>query len=131
MNRGYAPRPVSEDLELSVIAPCYNEELNIRELARRVVAVLRRGELRGELLLVNDGSQDGTRAAIEEMEAQYPGVVVGKHHVVNQGITAAWKTGARAARAPYVAIIDADLQYQPEDLLRLYRTLNESNVDIV
>ncbi|MEZ4231644.1 MAG: glycosyltransferase [Polyangiaceae bacterium] len=131
MNRGYAPRPVSEDLELSVIAPCYNEELNIRELARRVVAVLRRGELRGELLLVNDGSQDGTRAAIEEMGAQYPGVVVGKHHVVNQGITAAWKTGARAARAPYVAIIDADLQYQPEDLLRLYRTLNESNVDIV
>ncbi|MGE0328483.1 MAG: glycosyltransferase [Polyangiaceae bacterium] len=119
------------ELELSVIAPCYNEELNVRELARRVVSVFQRGNLRGELVLVNDGSRDNTKAVIEEMEATYPGVVVGIHHGVNQGITGAWKTGARAARAPAVAIIDADLQYQPEDLLRLYRTLLESNVDIV
>ncbi|MCA9640964.1 MAG: glycosyltransferase [Myxococcales bacterium] len=119
------------ELELSVIAPCYNEELNVRELARRVVSVFQRGNLRGELVLVNDGSRDNTKTVIEEMEAAYPGVVVGQHHGVNQGITGAWKTGARAARAPAVAIIDADLQYQPEDLLRLYRTLLESNVDIV
>lgn len=122
---------VSEPLQLSVIAPCYNEELNVRELARRVVAVFQHGNLRGELILIDDGSTDGTRAAIEEMERAYPDVVVGRHHRVNQGITAAWRTGARAARAPTVAIIDADLQYQPEDLLRLYRELNEHNVDIV
>ncbi len=120
-----------EPLELTVIAPCYNEELNVRELARRVVSVFQRGNLRGELVLVNDGSQDDTKSVIQEMEAAYPGVVVGIHHGVNQGITGAWKTGARAAGAPVVAIIDADLQYQPEDLLRLYRTLLESNVDIV
>lgn len=122
---------MTESLELSVIAPCYNEELNVRELARRVVSVFQRGNLKGELILVNDGSKDDTRSVIEEMVAAHPGIVVGIHHGQNQGITGAWKTGVRAARAPSVAIIDADLQYQPEDLLRLYRTLIESNVDIV
>ncbi len=117
--------------ELSVIAPCYNEELNVPELVRRVVQVFERGQLRGELLLVDDGSQDGTALAIRAAAAAHPGIVIPCEHLTNRGITEAWRTGVSAARAPVVAIIDADLQYQPEDLLRLYRELNEHHVDIV
>ena len=118
-------------LDLSVIAPCFEEELNLRELARRVLQTFEHGKLEGELILVDDGSRDGTRAGIEKLEQEFPGRVVGKYHVSNQGIAQAWKTGTSAARAPIVAIIDSDLQYQPEDLLRLRRELLDSSVDIV
>ena len=62
---------------------------------------------------------------------QDPGRVVGRFHARNSGIAAAWKTGTAAARGKYVCVIDADLQYQPEDILRLHRTLIESSVDLV
>jgi phenylacetate-CoA ligase len=118
-------------ITLSVIAPCFNEEFNIPELALRVLATLERGQLTGELILIDDGSRDGTRRVIEEHAARHPGVVVGCFHAVNQGIAGAWKTGVARARGKYVVVIDADLQYQPEDILRLYRTLIESSVDVV
>jgi phenylacetate-CoA ligase len=117
--------------ELSVIVPCFNEELNLRELARRVLVTFDLGELEGELILVDDGSRDGTRAVIEELERSHEGQIVGRFHVTNQGIAQAWKTGSRAARAPIVSVVDADLQYQPEDLLRLYRELRDHSVDVV
>ena len=56
---------------------------------------------------------------------------MGRRHARNQGIAAGWKTGLSAARGKLVAILDADLQYQPEDVLRLKRELELSNVDIV
>ena len=117
--------------ELSVIAPCFNEQLNIPELARRVLHVFDRANLSGELVLVDDGSSDGTRAAIEEQEKAHPGRVVGRFHPKNRGMAYAWKTGVAAARAPVVAVIDADLQYQPEDLIRLYNELLEHSIDVV
>lgn len=118
-------------LQLSVIAPCFNEELNIRELARRVAMAFELGKIRGELVLVDDGSSDDTWGAIQEAETVHPDLVRGQRHPQNRGIAAAWKTGVSAARAPTVAIIDSDLQYQPEDLPRLYRELMEHNVDVV
>ena len=117
-------------LELSVIAPCLNEEFNVEELTRRVLATLDRGGLPGELILVDDGSTDGTRAVIDAVERAHPGRVVGRYHGQNRGIAQAWKTAVAAARARLVALIDADLQYQPEDLLRLHRALLEYSVDV-
>jgi phenylacetate-CoA ligase len=118
-------------LELSVIVPCFNEEANLPELARRVLAVFDAAKLEAELVLVDDGSADGTSGIIESLAANFPGVVVGKYHASNAGIAQAWRTGVAAARGHLVAIIDADLQYQPEDLLRLRRELLETSVDVV
>ena len=115
----------------SVIAPCFNEEYNIPELSRRVLAVFDRGGLAGELILVDDGSTDATRATIEAQVAAGEGRVIGCYHDGNRGISQAWATGLAAAQGGFVAIMDADLQYQPEDLLRLYRELREHSVDIV
>lgn len=118
-------------IELSVVVPCFNEEFNVEELTRRVLGVFEVGGFAGELVLVDDGSADGTKGAIEALERRFPGVVVGQFHAKNAGITAAWRTGTAAARGRLVAIIDADLQYQPEDLLRMRRELLEHSLDIV
>jgi phenylacetate-CoA ligase len=117
-------------LDLSVVVPCFNEELNIPELSQRVLAMFDGAGLRGELVLVDDGSADATARVIREHSERDPRVV-GVFHRVNRGMAGAWRTGVNAARGVHVAIIDGDLQYQPEDILRLYRTLIDSSVDVV
>lgn len=133
VNRSAGPesqRQLAPSLDLSVVVPCYNEELNIPELAQRVLRMFDTGGLRGELILVDDGSADATARVIRE-HSQADARVVGVFHRVNRGMAGAWRTGVNAARGAYVAIIDADLQYQPEDILRLYRTLLDYSVDVV
>jgi phenylacetate-CoA ligase len=122
---------MQSELELSIIVPCFNEELNIPELTTRVLATLEHGKVRGELILVDDGSSDGTARVIREQMRTHPDIVVGQFHGVNKGLAAGWRTGTVAARGAAVCVLDADLQYQPEDVLRLYRTLMEHSVDVV
>lgn len=130
-SRAGGARLDAEAIELSVIVPCFNEELNLPELTERVLATFAVGGLRGELVLVDDGSADGTAGVIQALAEKSPGVVIGCFHEKNAGIAAAWRTGIAAARGELCATIDADLQYQPEDLLRLRRALYEYSVDVV
>lgn len=123
--------PASDPVELSVIVPCLNEELNVPELAERILRVFEAGAFRGELIIVDDGSTDTTAAVIRGLSEVHPGVIVGCFHAENRGMAAAWRTGTAVARGKLVATIDADLQYQPEDLLRLRRELYDHSVDIV
>lgn len=116
--------------ELSVIVPCFNEALNLPELARRTLGAFERGSLTGQLVLVDDGSRDDTAEVIRSLDEAHE-EVTGVYHAKNAGITAAWRSGLSAATGHAVAIMDADLQYQPEDLLRLHRTLLETSVDVV
>jgi phenylacetate-CoA ligase len=118
-------------MDLSVVAPAFNEENNLPELTRRILDTFRVGGLEGELILVDDGSQDRSAEVIRELMQAHPDAVIGQFHEKNQGIAGAWRTGVAVARGVYVVVIDADLQYQPEDILRLYRALLESSVDVV
>jgi phenylacetate-CoA ligase len=127
----HGPSRRGGEIELSVIVPCLNEELNLPELAARVLRVFEVGGFTGELVVVDDGSTDGTARVLRKLEGENPGLVVGRYHPENRGIAAAWKTGVAAARGKLVATIDADLQYQPEDLLRLRRALYDHSVDVV
>jgi len=132
-DRGSPPesqRQLAPSLDLSVVVPCFNEELNIPELTQRVLRMFDDSGLRGELLLVDDGSADGT-ARVIRAQSQKDARVVGVFHRVNRGMAGAWRTGVNAARGAHVAIIDADLQYQPEDIRRLYSALMDSSVDVV
>ena len=126
--------PAEDPVELSVIVPCLNEELNIPELTARLLHTFDVGGFVGEVVLVDDGSTDGTAGVIRAQEAEAStsrSRVVGVFHPRNLGIAEGWKSGARAASGKLVATIDADLQYQPEDLLRLRRELYEHAVDVV
>lgn len=112
-------------VELSVIAPCLNEEGNIGPLVERVLRTFDAIPLRGQLILVDDGSVDATWDRIEahmERDAR----LVGVRHDVNRGIVGSWRTGLAHAGAPLVCIIDADLQNRPEDIARLYETYLQS-----
>ncbi|MFO0762854.1 MAG: glycosyltransferase [Byssovorax sp.] len=118
-------------IELSVIVPCLNEELNLPELARRVLGTFDVGGFSGELILVDDGSTDRTAEVIRDLSRAHGARVRGVFHPHNRGIAEGWKSGALAARGTLVATLDADLQYQPEDLLRLRRALYDHSVDVV
>jgi len=108
------------EVDLSVIVPCFNEEANIKELARRGARPGGRWH-----------SSDRTADIIRQVEGEHPAQVVGRFHPSNRGIAQAWKTGVATARGAVVGLVDADLQYQPEDLLRLYRELREHSVDVI
>ena len=117
-----------KQIELSVVVPCFNEEKNISELVNRCLALFNKKEIIGEVILVNDGSQDNTRSKIDSLKSEY---VKGIHSDTNKGIEKAWKMGINQAKGIYVCLIDADLQYQPEDIWRIYRELKHQHCDIV
>lgn len=116
--------------ELSVVAPCYNEAKNLPELVARLSRVFEKRGLRGQIVLVDDGSRDDTGAVADALAASHPHVAV-VHHEVNRGIAAGWDSGVARAEGEYVCLIDADLQNLPEDVWRLYREIRFSHADLV
>jgi phenylacetate-CoA ligase len=117
-------------IEISIVAPCLNEEGNIPELVRRVDCVFTSKGLRGELILVDDGSTDRTVEIVSELMKEYP-ILRFERHARNLGMEAGWKTGVHAARGKFVCLIDADLQNPPEQVWRLYQEIVFSRADIV
>lgn len=113
---------------LSVLIPARNEVETVPELVARVgraFASLGLGDGAAELVFVDDGSTDGTGALADRLREQYPFLRV-LHHRRNQGLTAALRTGFRAAAGDYVLFLPADLESDPEtDIPLLYGKLRE------
>lgn len=118
------------NIELSVVAPCFNEVSNVSALATRVLNVFRERQLRGELILVDDGSSDGTGQKIDELASTHDAVRA-VHHERNSGIEAAWRSGVATSHGRHLCFIDADLQNLPEDIWRLYNELRFQRCDMV
>ncbi|MBM3227723.1 glycosyltransferase [Candidatus Peribacteria bacterium] len=117
-------------LQLSVIAPCYNEENNIRQLAERLLMLFEKHSISGEVVLINDASTDRTQEIGDMLVAQYSNVHCIRHDR-NQGIAGGWMTGVEAAKGQLVCFIDADLQNPPEEVWRLYREMQWSLADMI
>jgi glycosyltransferase involved in cell wall biosynthesis len=105
--------------------PVYDEEGNIEPLYSAIVAAM--GDRRWELLLVNDGSRDGSARALDHLADQDERVRV-LHFVRNYGQTAALTAGIRNARAPVLVTLDADLQNDPADIPRMLAHLTDCDV---
>lgn len=112
-------------MKLSVVIPVYNEAKSIQEILRRVQAT----ELPWEIIVVDDGSQDGTRDILQQMDGQNGIRVI--LHEQNQGKGAAVRTGLSAARGDVILIQDADLEYDPRDYPILLRPIEEGIADVV
>ena len=111
-------------MRLSVVIPVYNEAATIREILERVRAV----EIPKEVIVVDDGSTDGTREILRALSL--PDVQVAFHDR-NQGKGAALRTGFARVKADVVLIQDADLEYDPSDYPRLLRPILEGKADVV
>ncbi|MBC8496591.1 MAG: glycosyltransferase family 2 protein [Anaerolineales bacterium] len=112
-------------MKLTVLIPVYNEIHTISEILKRVQAT----ELADEILLVDDGSTDGTRDILEELNGQ--GAIRVILHEKNQGKGAAVRTGIKNATGDVLLIQDADLEYDPRDYPALLRPLQEGLAEVV
>ena len=112
-------------MNITAIIPVYNEVDTIQEIVRRVQAV----GLITEILIVDDGSTDGTRDLLGDLDAQ-PGVRVILQER-NQGKGSAVRAGMKAAQGDILLIQDADLEYDPRDYPALLKPLEEDIADVV
>lgn len=112
-------------LDLTIVAPVYNEVDNLDSLVRRIDETFD-GRLAWELILVDDGSHDGSTEKIRAL-ALRDSRVRGLFHRRNRGQTSAIAAGIRAARARLLATLDADLQNDPMDLISLLDELGDAD----
>lgn len=117
-------------LDLSVIVPLYNEEASLPELAAWIGRVVAAQGWRHELILVDDGSTDGSWSVIESLRAQDPSIH-GIRFRRNYGKSAALYCGFNQAAGRVVITMDADLQDSPDEMPELYRMIVEEGYDVV
>lgn len=114
-------------LTLSVVIPCFNEVSSIEAVLRRVAAV----GMADEIIIVDDGSTDGTRDVLKQIEAEgHPGIRI-VFHERNQGKGAAVLTGFAAASSEVMLIQDADFEYDPREYPQLLKPIEEGIASVV
>src|SRR5712671_1830265 len=113
-------------MKLSVVMPVYNERATLRESIRRVLAM----PIDIELLCVDDGSRDGSREILEELQLKHSQIraLLQPH---NMGKGAALRRGIQEATGDFVVIQDADLEYDPSEYPTLLAPLRQGKADVV
>ena len=112
-------------LSLSVVIPCYNERTTIA----KIVKCVRECSPDAEIVIVDDGSTDGSRDILRELEGQANLRVL--YHDRNRGKGAALHTAIAAAIGEVILIQDADLEYDPRDYPRLLQPIEEGRAEVV
>lgn len=120
---------MTSGIELSVVVPCYNEEKLLAQSIAQVLA-LRAEAPTLEIIIVNDASKDGSAQVGEALAREHDSIRFVSHEV-NQGKGAALRTGFAQARGAIIAIHDADLEYDPQDLLPMLRLIRAGKADVV
>ncbi|MGZ4791967.1 MAG: glycosyltransferase family 2 protein [Ilumatobacteraceae bacterium] len=115
----HAPRPC-----LSVVVPCYNEQNTVLTLLKRVADC----PWVREIIVVDDGSTDGTRQILSDVDNAMVRVIV---HEQNQGKGAALRTGFQHATSDYVIVQDADLEYDPDEFGEMLAPILDDKADVV
>ncbi|MGZ6642860.1 MAG: glycosyltransferase family 2 protein, partial [Solirubrobacteraceae bacterium] len=111
---------------VSIVVPAYNEARFIAEVLRRVASV----PFRREIIVVDDGSSDGTADLVEALRGEIEGMRIIRRSP-NAGKGAAVRAGIAATEGDFVVIQDADLEYDPKDLPTLLAPLLEGRADVV
>ena len=115
-------------LQLAVVVPVFNERHNIAPLLERLSAAL--NGIEHEVIFVDDDSRDGTAAVIRQFALANPRVHV-LVRIRRRGLSSACLEGMMATAAPYIAVMDGDLQHDERILPRMLRRLQDSEIDLV
>jgi glycosyltransferase involved in cell wall biosynthesis len=121
---------IPSGIKLSVIIPVYNERFLVEELVRRVLAVSAPEIRELELVIVNDGSKDGSTEILRAIAAEHP-ERIRLVEQENQGKGSAIRRGIAEATGDLIMFQDADLEYDPRDYGRLVRPFLEDGADVV
>src|SRR5580658_6728172 len=113
-------------MRVSIVIPCYNESKTIRAIVERVRAS---GVPNQEIIIVDDGSRDGSRDLLRTQLAPLVDKII--YHEVNRGKGAALRTGFAAATGEVVIPQDADLEYDPTEYPKLLKPILDGNADVV
>ena len=115
-------------MKLSVVIPAYNEEKTIREIIERVKAVQLQNKVEKEIIVVNDGSKDGTAKVLETYKLDK---LIRIFYQNNMGKTGALITGIKNATGDIILIQDADLEYDPEYYPQLIEPILQQKYSVV
>ncbi|MBL8002694.1 MAG: glycosyltransferase [Flavobacteriales bacterium] len=117
--------------KLSILVAAYNEEDSLYGCVERVLRAPLPGELEREVIIVDDGSTDGTREVMDELAAMHPGLVKLLAHERNRGKGAAVRTAVAAMTGDLAIIQDADLEYDPREYGRLLMPIMDGRAEVV
>ena len=119
----------SAEYDLTVVVPTFREAPNLGLLVPRIVAALEQAGLRGEIVIVDDDSADGTEDVCRTLAATYPvRLLVRKGE---RGLSSAVLHGMRQARGEVLLVMDADLSHPPEAIPQLFETIRSDDADFV
>ena len=121
---------MSNKLDISVVVPLYNEEESLAELIAWIDRVAKENTLSYEVIMVDDGSSDGSWAEVERLKQHYP-AIKGIRFARNYGKSAALYCGFAEAEGEVVFTMDADLQDSPDEIPEMRRMILEDGYDLV
>ena len=117
-------------MDISVVIPLYNEEESLPELCEWIARVMKQNNFSYEVILIDDGSKDGSWNIVESIGKQNPNIK-GIRFRRNYGKSAALNEGFEAAKGNVIITMDADLQDSPDEIPELYSLINSGQYDLV
>ena len=121
---------MNKDTQISIVVPLYNEVESLSELHEWIVRVMNENSFTYEVVFIDDGSNDGSWAVVEELN-QKDKNIKGIKFQRNYGKSAALQKGFEAAKGDVVITMDADLQDSPDEIPGLYKMIMEDGFDLV
>lgn len=118
-------------LDISVVVPLYNEEESLPELAAWIDRVCKKEELSYEIIMVDDGSNDGSWRVVEGLKEQYGDRIKAIHFMRNYGKSAALYCGFEISEGEVIFTMDADLQDSPDEIPAMRKMVLEEGYDLV
>jgi dolichol-phosphate mannosyltransferase len=120
---------VGNYIDVSVVVPAYREAINLSILIPRLATVLRRAGLNGEIIVVDDFSDDGTDVLCASLSQNYPVRLLTRHE--ERGLASAVVLGLQQARGKIFVVMDADMSHPPEMVPKLVSACYSPSVDFV